>query len=201
MIHQTIILGAGIAGLAAAGVLRRAGHQVMVLEKSRGLGGRAATRRWDSMPVDHGAQFFTARSEAFQKQVDEWLARGVCHEWTGGFHQYRGGHLSPPDGNNHPRYACREGMSALGRDLAAADGIVIEREAKIAAVARDNDAWILSAGDGRHFRGKNLVFTCPPPQGPALLEKAALEAAALLAGIAMEPCLAVAARFPRREIA
>ncbi|MEY4299451.1 MAG: hypothetical protein RIR25_687, partial [Verrucomicrobiota bacterium] len=87
MIHDTIVLGAGIAGLAAAGVLRGAGREVLMLEKSRGLGGRAATRRWDNLPVDHGAQFFTARSGEFRAQVDTWLAQDICHEWCRGFHQ------------------------------------------------------------------------------------------------------------------
>ncbi|MFM8721078.1 MAG: FAD-dependent oxidoreductase, partial [Chthoniobacterales bacterium] len=72
MIHDTIVIGAGLAGLAAAGRLRKAGQDVLVLEKSRGLGGRAATRRWDGLPVDHGAQFFTARSEDFRDQVARW---------------------------------------------------------------------------------------------------------------------------------
>ena len=201
MTHDTIILGAGVAGLAAAGVLQRAGRGVVVLEKSRGLGGRAATRRWDGRPVDHGAQFFTARSEAFKKQVSDWLAAGVCHEWTHGFHQYRDGRLSAPEDGSFPRYVCREGMSALGRALASKENAPIERQAKVTTILCEHGGWIIACEDGREFRGRHLVITCPPPQGAVLLEGAAPEAAALLRGIPMEPCLAVAARFPRRDIA
>jgi predicted NAD/FAD-dependent oxidoreductase len=201
MIHDTIILGAGVAGLAAAGVLRRAGRETVVLEKSRGLGGRAATRRWDGLPVDHGAQFFTARSPEFTRQVDDWLARGVCHEWTRGFHRYREGELSPPDGDNHPRYACREGMSALGRALASQVDAPIERQAKITAIRGEHGVWILTDEDGREFRARSLAVTAPPPQGETLLAESAPAAAELLRGIAMNPCLAVVARFPRRDLA
>lgn len=200
MIHETIILGAGLAGLTAAGTLRRAGREVMILEKSRGLGGRAATRRWDGLPVDHGAQFFTARSPEFQKQVDDWSARGVCHEWTRGFHQYRDGRLSAPEDGSFPRYVCRQGLSALGRALAATANARIERQAKVATILCEHDVWIVACEDGREFRAKHLVVTCPPPQGAGLLETAAPAAAELLRGIPMEPCLAVAARFPRRDI-
>ena len=201
MIHETIILGAGVAGLTAAGVLRRAGREVVVLEKSRGLGGRAATRRWDGLPVDHGAQFFTARSPEFQKQVEEWSARDVCHEWTRGFHQYHDGKLSLSDSGHHPRYVCREGMSALGRTLAADAAAPVERQAKVVAILGEHGVWSLACEDGREFRTHCLAVTCPPPQGAGLLETAAPAAAEFLRGIPMEPCLAVAARFPRRDIA
>ena len=37
-------IGAGMAGIACARTLVQAGHQVTVFEKSRGVGGRMATR-------------------------------------------------------------------------------------------------------------------------------------------------------------
>ena len=122
-----LILGAGLAGLKAARDLQAGGRRVLVLDKGRGVSGRAATRRWDGVPVDHGAQFFTARSEDFRAQVADWLARGVCFEWAKGFHQWDddGRGVRAPDlkHDDHPRYACRAGMSALGKDLASrADG-------------------------------------------------------------------------------
>ena len=84
---DVLVVGGGIAGLTAARALRASDQSVLVLEKSRGFGGRAATRRWEEMPFDHGAQFFTARSAEFRTQVDDWLGRGVCFEWSRGFHR------------------------------------------------------------------------------------------------------------------
>ena len=40
-----LIIGAGLAGLSAANDLQQAGHQVLVIDKGRGLGGRLAGRR------------------------------------------------------------------------------------------------------------------------------------------------------------
>jgi predicted NAD/FAD-dependent oxidoreductase len=194
------IIGAGISGLRTAVELSSTGLKATVFEKSRGLGGRAATRRWNGLPVDHGAQFFTARSPEFRQQVAQWTAQGTCHEWTRGFHRYEGGHLLAPDDDGHPRYACREGMSTLGRALAAARNIEVERQAKVVSVRANKDQWALVCEDGRAFEARALVVTCPPPQGAALLAEAAPEAADFLRGLEMEPCLAVAAAFSRREL-
>lgn len=68
---QIAVIGAGMSGLTAARRLAKAGATVTVFEKSRGLGGRLATRRTDGGPADHGAQYFTAREPAFKA----WVAR------------------------------------------------------------------------------------------------------------------------------
>lgn len=200
MVHDNIVLGAGIAGLSAASTLRSSGQQVLVLEKSRGLGGRAATRRWDDLPVDHGAQFFTARSDPFRAQVATWIGLGVCHEWCRGFHLFREGALLPPKTEQYPRYVCRRGMSALAAALAAANGLTIERQSKVTTVRAHDGVWTLTCEDGKSFRAHRLIVTSPPPQGADLLAEVAPEAAALLRTITLAPSLALAARFPRRAI-
>lgn len=194
---DVLVIGAGIAGLTAARELRKAGKRVVVLEKSRGLGGRAATRRWDGMPVDHGAQFFTARSPEFRAQVDEWLQRGICFEWTRGFHRPGVNGAQSPGGDNFPRYACREGMASLGRDLAGPGSPFVLRESKVASIQRDPSAWVVGTEDARVFRSTSLIMTPPPPQSAHLLEAAAPEAATLLSSLAVAPCLALVARYPR----
>jgi predicted NAD/FAD-dependent oxidoreductase len=59
--HHIAIVGAGMAGITAARTLAQAGHQVMVFDKSLGVGGRMATRRSPFGGFDHGAQYFTVR--------------------------------------------------------------------------------------------------------------------------------------------
>ena len=54
-----LIIGAGLAGLSAAVELQKAGKQVLVVDKGRGLGGRLAGRRIGDATFDHGAQFMT----------------------------------------------------------------------------------------------------------------------------------------------
>jgi oxygen-dependent protoporphyrinogen oxidase len=57
--HQPsiVVIGAGVAGLAAARRLERAGARVIVLEQSDYAGGRVHTETFDGMHIDTGAQF------------------------------------------------------------------------------------------------------------------------------------------------
>jgi renalase len=49
------IVGAGICGLTCAIALQEEGYRVVVIEKSKGVGGRVATRRLEKAWIDHGA--------------------------------------------------------------------------------------------------------------------------------------------------
>ena len=74
---RTAVIGAGVAGLACARVLRRAGCYVEMFEQDRIIGGRMATTRLGLTPFDHGAQYITARSPAFKTYLDELVAAGT----------------------------------------------------------------------------------------------------------------------------
>ncbi len=69
MKKKVAIIGAGIAGISAARTLQNAGLNVVVFEKSRGWGGRCATKRWEGQILDHGAQYFTMRDSDFREAV------------------------------------------------------------------------------------------------------------------------------------
>lgn len=56
--RQVIVIGAGLAGLAAAAALRQAGAAVRVLESRDRIGGRIWTSRlWPDLPIDLGASW------------------------------------------------------------------------------------------------------------------------------------------------
>ena len=75
---NVVVIGAGLSGLMAAKSLQVQGHKVLVVDKGRSVGGRLATRRIGTATLDHGAQFFTVRSEEFAKHVDAWLQQVSC---------------------------------------------------------------------------------------------------------------------------
>lgn len=70
---RAAVVGAGMAGISAANALVRSGWEVVVFEKSRGWGGRCATKRIDGCVVDHGAPHFTMGHPEFEAAV-----RGAC---------------------------------------------------------------------------------------------------------------------------
>ena len=77
------IVGAGMAGLACATELVKAGFQVSVYDKSRGVGGRMSHRYYEKWGADHGAQYFTVKDDQFKSELDNWLISGVVQEWLG----------------------------------------------------------------------------------------------------------------------
>ena len=66
--RRVAVIGAGLSGLAARELSESS--EVTVFEKSRGYGGRMATRYGGDFEFDHGAQFFTARSAEFQEFLE-----------------------------------------------------------------------------------------------------------------------------------
>src|SRR5262245_49050804 len=101
---RVVVIGAGLAGLVAAGELTRAGHSVIAIDKGRSPGGRMATRRIGSATLDHGAQFFTIRSDEFAAIVQPFIDSDLVFEWCRGFAGHEDG---------YPRYAVRGGMNRL----------------------------------------------------------------------------------------
>jgi predicted NAD/FAD-dependent oxidoreductase len=186
---STLVIGAGLSGLAAARRLADAGDDVLVVDKSRGVGGRCSTRRFNSCQYDHGAQFFTVRDGHFATLVEGWQRNGLVDVWSHGF---------PYDGRNrdtdgHPRYVAVGGMNRLPKLLG--DGLSIVTGAKVARVERIDAIWTIHFENRMPLQAERLVLTAPLPQSFALLPEVirgdAIEACPALAHVRYEPCLAV----------
>jgi renalase len=82
---QFAIIGAGMAGLACAEMLVKAGHAVTLFDKGRGAGGRMSTKRLPSplgeVCFDHGAQYFTVRDRRFEHLVGTMFDLGIVARW------------------------------------------------------------------------------------------------------------------------
>ena len=67
---DTIVVGAGLAGLACARTLVRAGRQVLVVEAADRVGGRVATDTVDGFRVDRGFQVYLDAYPEGRRQLD-----------------------------------------------------------------------------------------------------------------------------------
>jgi len=189
------VIGAGIAGLAAAQALVESGWDVRLFDKSRGPGGRLSTRRADPFAFDHGAQYFTVKDPHFARVVERWIAAGIVAPWHG-----RIGSLARrcwrPDSGHTERFVGVPSMSSLVRHLEHSLDIV--RETRVTTIERVGDVWRLADERGADLgQHQWLVVGLPPPQA-AVLIGASSPLGALASEVRMRPCWAVMLGLERR---
>ena len=87
---RVAVIGAGIAGATCARALSLSGCLVHVVDKSRGAGGRLATRRLEWLDpqgqrriakIDHGTPAFTASGAAFRQFCTDACQSGALTSW------------------------------------------------------------------------------------------------------------------------
>ena len=178
------IIGAGLAGLTLARELSPVAD-ITLYEKARGLGGRMSTRRNDTHQWDHGAQFFTARSQAFKAILAPLMSSGTVVEWQPNITT-----LSPNQAPFkrpwfEPHYVAAPGMNSLLKALGQDFNIQLStRVEKLVAVA---ERWQLF-DDQDQLLGEFdwVVSSAPLPQTQELLPATLL--GDTLARYQMLPC-------------
>lgn len=150
---KTIILGAGLAGLSAARQLQTHRHDVEIIDKGRGVGGRLATRRVGDARLDHGAQFFTTRGEVFTNTIAQAREAGVVIEWCRGFAEQDG----------YPRYRGAQGMTSLAKWLATNVPMQLGVEVDRVETA-DGQVRFVGTDDATIAQAPQAIITAPIPQ-------------------------------------
>jgi predicted NAD/FAD-dependent oxidoreductase len=157
------------------------------------MGGRLATRRIGAGLADHGAQFFTVRSDDFRRYVDKWLAEDIVYIWSRGFSD---GTRTVDQFDGYPRYAAKGGMNALAKYLAKQlEGkAAFHTDVKISSLSQLADGWQAQDKKGDLYSAKALLMTPPVPQSLTLLddlrEKLNSQDREALERIAYVPCVA-----------
>ncbi|MEG3875950.1 FAD-dependent oxidoreductase [Microcoleus sp. herbarium7] len=196
------VIGAGMAGLICARQLRLAGYSVAVVEKSRGPGGRVATRRVHGTRADHGARYLEPQGDAVQALIDVLVDRDILKLWTDTVWEFRGGELSA---SPNSCYIAPAGMNAVGKYLARDLEIWFGRRVQAISTA-DNQMWHLSleVTDGNFDRpqeliAKAVVVAIPAPQALMFLNSEInLQSDFLdqLRSVEYDPCITVMAGYP-----
>jgi predicted NAD/FAD-dependent oxidoreductase len=140
---------------------------VKVFEKSRGVGGRMATRRVEGLQFDHGTQYFTVRDARFRAFIDDLIDRGVVQRWDARVVILRQGQVEV-DEQAKERIVGVPTMNAICRHLA--QGANVHKNTRIAAADRRRDGWHLRDDQGRAVGVYDyLLMTAPAPQVAELL--------------------------------
>lgn len=184
------IVGAGIAGLACAQTLRNNGIDVTVLEKSRGIGGRVATRRINSgASFDHGAQYFTVTDAIFEKQVEQWCRLGTAAAWQARIVSLKDGEVADLK-QPKARFIGVPAMSSIARSLAL--NLDVRNDVTVQSICRSNDRWQLRDATGtQHGPYDFVISTAPPLQAMTLLGNKSATIAGRVSEVRMAPCWAV----------
>jgi predicted NAD/FAD-dependent oxidoreductase len=189
--HKIAIVGAGMSGISAARTLSGEDFDVQVFEKSRGFGGRMATRRASGFEFDHGAQYFTVRDSRFRKEVEEWVGAGVAAPWNGRVVAIEGSEVRMKS-EDQTRYVGTPRMNSVVHHLASR--IETSLQMRITEVSRKDRGWQLfsePAVNSDYFDA--IILTIPPSQALEILDggdrlRETLE-------IPVHPCWAVMTAF------
>ena len=143
-----------------------------MFEKSRGRGGRLSTRRRDDWQVDHGTQYFTARSEPFKAEVDRWQQKGWASVWPVTPWKL-GRETLAPSPDEQTRYVGSPAMNAMIHGLS--DGLEFYTRTRIDRLERVDGGWRLWDEHGEQYGQFDAVLiTAPLAQSLALLPEDAL---------------------------
>jgi renalase len=182
---DVVVVGAGLAGLVCAQALQQRGYRVVVVEKSRGLGGRLATRRLPQGFADHGVRYLENQGDLSQQLIQVLLNQSVIHPWT--------------TEENIQRYASPNGITAAAKVLA--NGLTIARGQRVQSVAFDR-LWDLTLEPVDqpmpNVVAKSLVMAIPAPQAVTLLEPLAElpgEFLAKIRSLTFDPCMTAIATY------
>ena len=197
------VIGAGLAGLACAQALTQAGHTVHVFDKSRGPSGRMSTRRGDDASgpwqCDHGAQYFTARDDAFRAEVRRWQNAGVAALWDARILSFDGETWRTSDAPPE-RFVGTPRMTSPATWLAGSLGerAMCQWQTTVQALVPDAEGWTLDTAEHGRLsqRYRAVLLAVPAPQAQPLLSAVAPSGAALAGGARMRASWAVMVRCP-----
>ena len=171
-VARVAVIGAGMAGVTCARSLADAGLKVQMFDKSRGVGGRMATRRveWSNQEgalqratFDHGSPGFSAHADDFACFVDQALRDGLVAPWLPTMAP--GSHA--PQGKTTVWVPVPD-MPSLCRGVLA--DLPILTQCCIDVLRRDPAGWCLEGSGTTVADGFNaVVVAIPPAQATPLL--------------------------------
>lgn len=194
MANKIAVLGAGLAGLTLASEMKNHA-EVTIFEKSHSIGGRMSTRISGNHSFDHGAQYFSVKSTAFDDYLKPFKDAQIIQQWHPKIVEIDADRRTTPIIWNQARYLATPGMRGLCEALA--DELDVKLSTKVTQIEiRDDGNW-LTLEDGQSFGPYDWVVTTTPSHQAAELlpEETSMQAA--LSAVQMKGCYALMLGFTK----
>ncbi|MEO1431022.1 MAG: FAD-dependent oxidoreductase [Cyanobacteria bacterium J06633_8] len=163
------VIGAGMAGLVCAQQLTQAGYSVLVIDKSRGVGGRVATRRLFDTKADHGACYIKPNGEFSQRLIASLSQKGDLEVWTDTLHVQENSSSLTANFPSPLPYTAPQGMNVIAKFLA--QGLDINRGERVIKInLNSQNQWHLTSETNQEFTAGAVVVAIPAPQAVMILE-------------------------------
>jgi predicted NAD/FAD-dependent oxidoreductase len=193
------VVGAGISGSAAVRTLAENGISVDCYEKSRGTGGRTSTRRIQDddrhFHFDHGAQYFTIRSESFRKALEPLIKRGDIVEWNPRIGVFEDDTLAEKPPSDTRRWVAKPGMSSLADELIREEKPMVER--RVTTIEAQEEHLRVKLENGQYQNYEHVILTAPPQQSAEIIDDCSPALASFCRTIQFEPIWAVLLGFEK----
>ena len=203
--YDVVVIGAGLSGLICARTLQQQGYEVVILDKSRGVGGRCASRRVDNIPLDHGLPYLEVQGSHTENLVKQLEQDNILGLWQGNIYEL------DADGNLKKtpvikRYVANSGINAIAKYLAKDLDIRKQHRAKEIKLNKNKSWELIYHSDNKiaSIYSKKLVIAIPAPQALELVisikNQLPLEFITQLQSVTFHPCIAVMAEYDSKYL-
>ena len=163
MKFDVIIVGSGLSGSYVAKKLSQLGLNVIIVEKSKAIGGRFSTKPVGGGIADYGCQFIRPKTKLLLKLVAIWENKNLIK--------------SSKFIDSSPTFIAPYGMNTIPRYLSL--GIKILLNQKVLFLKKDPKCWEVKT-DSFTLKSNALVLTMPIDQVNNLLKLSGIEIKVLL---------------------
>ena len=217
---NTAVVGGGLAGLAAAYRLTRAGAHVTLLEAAARWGGQLHTERTGRFVIEHGAEgYAAARTSARELCTDVGIAGRLVSQLTSRTFTLLDGAMVPASVHEAARLAgIQTDRSDYGQGLTSLRGGMGELTDALVAALREHSqlqlgtavvalgravagGWNVSPSAGEAVTADTLILAIPAAAAAHLLAPVSPEAAATLQSFETLSSVSVSLTCPRRAVA
>ena len=163
------VIGAGITGITLANLLQKK-FNLTVFEKSRGVGGRMATRRAEPYQFNHGAQYFKIENKEFKDFMQPLILNKIIKPLEANQIEILNKEVIKRTKIYNKQYFTAESkMNSVVKYLIN-NNFSIKLLCKIEKIIKENDKWfVIDSGQVSFGPYDWLIITIPPNQAKEIL--------------------------------